>query len=147
MKIRWTHIFAGIAMLIIVFLAYQNYTLSRNRMAEGETNVHALRDRRPHQEDPYRARAVKNTLIKNAESFSACYKTYLTKDPKVALGKTKLDWQISDNGRVKKAGVVSSAFADKDFHTCLTQVVSALEFPVPPVDRYYVEHTFTFEKE
>lgn len=85
--------------------------------------------------------------MKNVQPISISHRTSLAKIPVVTAGKVKSDWQITDSGRVKIAGIVSSEFNDADFDNCLIKTISAIEFPPPPVDGYYIEHTFTFQKE
>ncbi|MBN8221059.1 MAG: hypothetical protein J0L53_09035 [Spirochaetes bacterium] len=132
------------------YLVCQNYTLKKNydRLARRADNPASTRLNR-NSVDAYHAGAIKNTILRRGSDFSLCFKKYLAVNTSAAtgkVGKVKLDWQIKDTGKVKLPGVVFSDFTDVNFLNCLTGVVANTEFPPPPSDGYYVEHTLTFEK-
>lgn len=152
MKLSQIHLsMAGLVTAILIgFLLYQNFALKRayeSLMRAQNGGTSGVREKSARHEDPYNAKAVKNTIIKNAPAISACYKSYLAGKPAVSQGKVKADWEITDSGRVKNPSIIATAFNDSNFDTCLVKSISMIEFPPPPVDRFYVEHTFTFQED
>ena len=93
--------------------------------------------------------AVKNTIVKHAQSIQGCYLSLIESTPELPdSGKVMADWQINSGGKVFEAGVVSDEFSNKEFQACLREKIGEIIFPAPPSVRpVYVEHTFLFRKE
>ena len=93
--------------------------------------------------------AVKNTIVKNAQSIQSCFLKLIESTPDIpASGRVLVDWQIDSKGKVFEAGVVSDEFSNKEFQACLREKIGEIIFPAPPSVRpVYVEHTFLFRKE
>ena len=96
--------------------------------------------------DPYIKGPVKNTILKSARDLQSCYLHLLEANPK-ASGNITLDWTIGVNGGAQKVQVVRSQITDASFQSCLTEKISAMSFPAPPKENYYIEHTLTFKDE
>ena len=93
--------------------------------------------------------AVKNTIVKNAQSIQSCFLKLIESTPDIPeSGRVLVDWQIDSKGKVFEAGVVSDEFSNKEFQACLREKLGEIIFPSPPSVRpVYVEHTFLFRKE
>ena len=93
--------------------------------------------------------AVKNTIVKNAQSIQSCFLKLIESTPDIPeSGRVLVDWQIDSKGKVFEAGVVSDEFSNKEFQACLREKIGEIIFPAPPSVRpVYVEHTFLFKKE
>ena len=93
--------------------------------------------------------AVKNTIVKNAQSIQSCFLKLIESTPDIPeSGRVLVDWQIDSKGKVFEAGVVSDEFSNKEFQACLREKIGEIIFPAPPsVRSVYVEHTFVFKKE
>ena len=93
--------------------------------------------------------AVKNTIVKNAQSIQSCFLKLIESTPDIPeSGRVLVDWQIDSKGKVFDAGVVRDEFSNKEFQTCLGTKIGEIIFPAPPsVRSVYVEHTFVFRKE
>ena len=93
--------------------------------------------------------AVKNTIVKNAQSIQSCFLKLIESTPDIPeSGRVLVDWQIDSKGKVFEAGVVSDEFSNKEFQACLREKIGEIIFPAPPsVRSVYVEHTFVFRKE
>ncbi len=93
--------------------------------------------------------AVKNTIVKNAQSIQSCFLKLIESTPDIPeSGRVLVDWQIDSKGKVFEAGVVSDEFSNKEFQACLREKIGEIIFPAPPSVRpVYVEHTFLFRKE
>ena len=93
--------------------------------------------------------AVKNTIVKYAQSIQSCYLSLIESTPDIPeTGKVLVDWQIDSGGKVFKAGVIRDEFSNKEFQSCLGKKIGNIVFPAPPSGRsVYVEHTFVFRKE
>ena len=93
--------------------------------------------------------AVKNTIVKNAQSIQSCFLKLIESTPDIPeSGRVLVDWQIDSKGKVFEAGVVSDEFSNKEFQACLREKIGEIIFPASPSVRpVYVEHTFLFRKE
>ena len=93
--------------------------------------------------------AVKNTIVKNAQSIQSCFLKLIESTPDIPeSGRVLVDWQIDSKGKVFEAGVVRDEFSNKEFQACLREKIGEIIFPAPPSVRpVYVEHTFLFRKE
>ena len=93
--------------------------------------------------------AVKNTIVKNAQSIQSCFLKLIESTPDIPeSGRVLVDWQIDSKGKVFEAGVVRDEFSNKEFQACLREKIGEIIFPAPPsVRSVYVEHTFLFRKE
>ena len=93
--------------------------------------------------------AVKNTIVKNAQSIQSCFLKLIESNPDIPeSGKVLVDWQIDSKGKVFEAGVVRDEFLNKEFQSCLETNISRIVFPIPPSrNSVYVEHSFIFRKE
>jgi len=93
--------------------------------------------------------AVKNTIVKNAQSIQRCFLKLIKSTPELpGIGKVLVDWQIDPRGKVFEVGVVRDEFSNKEFQACLREKIGEIIFPAPPsVSPVYVDHTFVFKKE
>jgi hypothetical protein len=100
-------------------------------------------------QESYIKGAVKNTIVKHAQSIQGCYLSLIESTPELPESrKVLVDWQIDSEGKVFEAGVIRDEFSNKEFQTCLKTNISGIVFPAPPSGRsIYVEHTFLFKKE
>jgi hypothetical protein len=100
-------------------------------------------------QEAYLKGAVKNTIVKNAQSIQSCFLKLIESTPDIPeSGRVLVDWQIDSKGKVFEAGVVSDEFSNKEFQACLREKIGEIIFPAPPSVRpVYVEHTFLFRKE
>ena len=100
-------------------------------------------------QETYLKGAVKNTIVKHAQSIQSCFLKLIESNPELPeSGRVLVDWQIDSKGKVFEAGVVSDEFSNKEFQTCLREKIGEIIFPAPPsVRSVYVEHTFLFRKE
>ena len=136
---------------LLLFLGYQLWeTQQRNqeltlRLLQVQEKVVEGSKR----QEIYLSKAVKNTLVKQADLIQPCYLNLLESSAKInGTGKVLMDWQIDEEGRVFGAGVVRDSFGNSEFQQCLTTIISKIVFPKPPLgDRPYVEHHFIFKKE
>ena len=99
------------------------------------------------EDHPYLTRQVKNTIRKKISSLQECYTKFLEGNPSTTDGKLIMDWQIALSGQAQNAQVVGSDFQNEELHTCMSEKINSWEFPTPPQDSFYVEHTFNFKKE
>ena len=100
-------------------------------------------------QESYIKGAVKNTIVKHAQSIQVCYLSLIESTPELPESqKVLVDWQIDSEGKVFGAGVVRDEFSNKKFQTCLKTNIGGIVFPAPPSGRsIYVEHTFIFRKD
>ena len=100
-------------------------------------------------QEAYLKGAVKNTIVKHAQSIQICFLKLIESNPDIPeSGRVLVDWQIDSKGKVFEAGVVSDEFSNKEFQACLREKIGEIIFPAPPSGRsVYVEHTFLFRKE
>ena len=100
-------------------------------------------------QESYIKGAVKNTIVKHAQSIQICFLKLIESNPDIPeSGRVLVDWQIDSKGKVFEAGVVSDEFSNKEFQACLREKIGEIIFPAPPSVRpVYVEHTFLFRKE
>jgi hypothetical protein len=100
-------------------------------------------------QETYLKGAVKNTIVKHAQSIQSCFLKLIESNPELPeSGRVLVDWQIDSEGKVFEAGVIRDEFSNKEFQTCLKTNIGGIVFPAPPSGRsIYVEHTFLFRKE
>ena len=100
-------------------------------------------------QESYIKGAVKNTIVKHAQSIQVCYLSLIESTPELPESqKVLVDWQIDSEGKVFEAGVIRDEFSNKEFQKCLGTNISRIVFPIPPSrNPVYVEHTFLFKKE
>jgi hypothetical protein len=140
----------AVVVLLFGFLLYQNHDLRKqqDRLIAEIRQQGGGGDKEGRREDPYRAKAVKNTVTKYAGEIQTCYNDMISRKIAKTDGKVKLDWRIVPSGKVIAAGIVFSEIGDDVFNGCMIKKISSWEFPQPPFgEEYYVEHTFTFKKE
>lgn len=99
------------------------------------------------EEDPYVSNQVKNTIVKNYVAIRDCYNAFIEKKPAVTDGKVMIDWTILENGKVKKAELVSSEIPDESLSRCMIEKIEAIEFPKPPFGEKYIAHKFFLKKD
>lgn len=98
--------------------------------------------------DPYRDKAVKNTVRKQANAIQQLWLAHLKQQAAVTEGSVEVDWQIDADGSVVDIGVVHSDFADSTLNRGVVKVIQATRFPPPPgKERIYIAHKFKFKKE
>ena len=139
--------------LIILAALYLGYELTETRRENRALVEQLLQARRQggseQGQESYLKGAVKNTIVKNAESIQGCYLSLIESTPELPdSGKVMADWQIDPRGEVFEAGVVRDEFSNKEFQSCIRKNIGNIVFPAPPSGRsVYVEHTFVFRKE
>ncbi len=140
-------------MIILLAALYLGYELTETRkknqvliqqLLKSENNVGT-----GERQESFLKGAVKNTIVKNAQSIQSCFLKLIESTPDIPeSGRVLVDWQIDSKGKVFEAGVVSDEFSNKEFQACLREKIGEIIFPAPPSVRpVYVEHTFLFRKE
>jgi hypothetical protein len=142
------------SVVLLVALAYFGYELSETRKENRELLQQLLQVRQQgggsgEGQEAYLKGAVKNTIVKHAQSIQGCYLSLIESTPELPdSGKVMADWQIDSEGKVFEAGVVRDEFSNKEFQSCIGKKIGNIVFPAPPSGRsVYVEHTFLFRKE
>ena len=142
------------SVVLLVALAYFGYELSETRKENRELLQQLLQGRQQgggsgEGQEAYLKGAVKNTIVKHAQSIQGCYLSLIESTPELPdSGKVMADWQIDSEGKVFEAGVVRDEFSNKEFQSCIRKNIGNIVFPAPPSGRsVYVEHTFLFRKE
>ena len=144
---------AALTLIILLAALYLGYELTETRkknqvliqqLLKSENNVGT-----GERQESFLKGAVKNTIVKNAQSIQSCFLKLIESTPDIPeSGRVLLDWQIDSKGKVFEAGVVSDEFSNKEFQACLREKIGEIIFPAPPSVRpVYVEHTFLFRKE
>ena len=144
---------ATLTLIILLAALYLGYELTETRkknqvliqqLLKSETNVGTGEG-----QESFLKGAVKNTIVKNAQSIQSCFLKLIESTPDIPeSGRVLVDWQIDSKGKVFEAGVVSDEFSNKEFQACLREKIGEIIFPAPPSVRpVYVEHTFLFRKE
>ena len=139
-----------IILLAVVYLGYELTETRKENRALVEQLLQARRQGGSEQgQESYLKGAVKNTIVKNAESIQGCYLSLIESTPDIPeSGRVLVDWQIDSKGKVFDAGVVRDEFSNKEFQTCLGTKIGEIIFPIPPSrNTVYVEHTFLFKNE
>ena len=142
------------SLVMLAALAYLGYELTETRKENQELVQQLLRARQQGggsgegQED-YLKGAVKNTIVKHAQSIQSCFLKLIESNPDIPeSGRVLVDWQIDPGGKVFEAGVIRDEFSNKEFQTCVGSAIGDIVFPATPSGRsVYVEHTFVFRKE
>ena len=139
---------------MLVALAYLGYELTEIRRVNQELVQQLLQVRQQgggsgEGHEVYLKGAVKNTIVKHAQSIQICFLKLIESNPDIPeSGRVLVDWQIDSGGKVFEAGVIRDEFSNKEFQTCLKTNIGGIVFPAPPSGRsIYVEHTFLFRKE
>ena len=144
---------AALTLIILLAALYLGYELTETRkknqvliqqLLKSENNVGT-----GERQESFLKGAVKNTIVKNAQSIQSCFLKLIESTPDIPeSGRVLVDWQIDSKGKVFEAGVVSDEFSNKEFQACLREKIWEIIFPAPPSVRpVYVEHTFLFRKE
>ena len=139
-----------IILLAALYLGYELTETRRENLALVEQLLQALRQGGSEQgQESYLKGAVKNTIVKNAESIQSCFLKLIESTPDIPeSGRVLVDWQIDSKGKVFDAGVVRDEFSNKEFQTCLGTKIGEIIFPISPSrNTVYVEHTFLFKNE
>jgi len=148
-------IFLITALTLIILLAalYLGYELTETRRENRALVEQLLQARRQggseQGQESYLKGAVKNTIVKNAESIQSCFLKLIESTPDIPeSGRVLVDWQIDSKGKVFDVGVVRDEFSNKEFQTCLGTKIGEIIFPISPSrNTVYVEHTFLFKNE
>ena len=142
------------SVVLLAALAYFGYELTETRKENRELLQQLLQVRQQgggnrEGQEAYLKGAVKNTIVKHAQSIQGCYLSLIESTPELPdSGKVMADWQIDPRGEVFEAGVVRDEFSNKEFQSCIRKNIGNIVFPAPPSGRsVYVEHTFLFRKE
>ena len=142
------------SLVLLAALAYFGYELTETRKENRELLQQLLQVRQQvggsgEGQEAYLKGAVKNTIVKHAQSIQGCYLSLIESTPDILeSGKVLIDWQIDPRGKVFEVGVVRDEFSNKEFQKCLGTNISRIVFPMPPSrNPVYVEHTFLFRKE
>ena len=141
-------------MFLLAALVYLGYELSETRKENQDLVQQLLQVRQQvggsgEGQESYLKGAVKNTIVKHAQSIQICFLKLIESNPDIPeSGRVLVDWQIDPGGKVFVAGVVRDEFSNKEFQACLREKIGNIVFPAPPSGRsIYVEHTFLFRKE
>ena len=140
-------------MIILLATLYLGYELTETRkknqvliqqLLKSENNVGTGEG-----QESFLKGAVKNTIVKNAQSIQSCFLKLIESNPDIPeSGRVLVDWQIDSGGKVFEAGVIRDEFSNKEFQSCLGTKIGEIVFPATPSGRSaYVEHTFVFRKE
>ena len=142
------------SVVLLAALAYFGYELSETRKENRELLQQLLQVRQQgggnrEGQESYLKGAVKNTIVKHAQSIQGCYLSLIESTPELPESrKVLVDWQIDSEGKVFEAGVIRDEFSNKEFQKCLGTNISRIVFPIPPSrNPVYVDHTFLFRKE
>ena len=142
------------SVVLLAALAYFGYELSETRKENRELLQQLLQVRQQvggsgEGQEAYIKGAVKNTIVKHAQSIQSCFLKLIESNPDIPeSGRVLVDWQIDPGGQVFEAGVIRDEFSNKEFQSCLGKKIGNIVFPAPPSGRsVYVEHTFVFRKE
>jgi|GEM_PF-1498961 len=97
--------------------------------------------------DPYKEIAVNNALRKKAREIQECYNQFLKTNPPKTDGFVEIDWNILEDGKVKKAELISSDLSADSLNQCVIQIVASIEFPPPPTGlQTYMTYKYNFKK-
>ena len=142
------------SLVLLAALIYLAYELKETRRQNQELVQQLLQVRQQgggsgEGQETYLKGAVKNTIVKHAQSIQSCFLKLIESNPELPeSGRVLVDWQIDSEGKVFEAGVIRDEFSNKEFQTCLKTNIGGIVFPAPPSGRsIYVEHTFLFKKE
>ena len=142
------------SVVLLAALAYFGYELTETRKENRELLQQLLQVRQQgggseEGQEAYLKGAVKNTIVKHAQSIQSCFLKLIESNPELPeSGKVFVDWQIDSEGKVFEVGVIRDEFSNKEFQTCLKTNIGGIVFPAPPSGRsIYVDHTFLFKKE
>ena len=142
------------SVVLLAALTYFGYELSETRKENRELLQQLLQVRQQvggnrEGQEAYLKGAVKNTIVKHAQSIQSCFLKLIESNPELPeSGRVLVDWQIDSGGKVFEVGVIRDEFSNKEFQTCLKTNIGGIVFPAPPSGRpIYVEHTFLFRKE
>ena len=144
---------AALTLIILLAALYLGYELTETRRENRALVEQLLQARRQggseQGQESYLKGAVKNTIVKNAESIQSCFLKLIESTPDIPeSGRVLVDWQIDSKGKVFDAGVVRDEFSNKEFQTCLGTKIGEIIFPISPSrNTVYVEHTFLFKNE
>ena len=154
MPSKWIFLFVVLLILIMLSaLIYLGYELTETRKENQVLIQHLLKSENNvgtgEGQESFLKGAVKNTIVKNAQSIQSCFLKLIESTPELpGSGKVLVDWQIDPRGKVFEVGVVRDEFSNKEFQACLREKIGNIVFPAPPSGRsIYVEHTFLFRKE
>ena len=75
--------------------------------------------------------AIRKVIFKNRGLFKFCYEAALRKNSSI-YGRLEIQWDIVEQGRVRKAFVKSNSTRDKQFGECVASRIRGLVFPEPP---------------
>ena len=142
------------SLVLLAALIYLGYELKETRRQNQELVQQLLQVRQQgggsgEGQETYLKGAVKNTIVKHAQSIQGCFLKLIESNPELPESRRVLvDWQIDSEGKVFEAGVIRDEFSNKEFQTCLKTNIGGIVFPAPLSGRsVYVEHTFLFRKE
>ena len=144
---------AALTLIILLATLYLGYELTETRKKNQVLIQQLLKSENSvgtgERQESFLKGAVKNTIVKNAQSIQSCFLKLIESTPDIPeSGRVLVDWQIDSKGKVFEAGVVSDEFSNKEFQACLREKIGEIIFPAPPSVRpVYVEHTFLFRKE
>ncbi len=97
--------------------------------------------------DPYKEVAVNNALRKKARDIQECYNAFLKTNPAKTEGFVEIDWNILEDGRVRKAELVSSDVGADSLNQCILKIIAAIEFPPTPTGlQTYMTYKYLFKK-
>ena len=144
---------AALTLIILLATLYLGYELTETRKKNQVLIQHLLKSENSvgtgEGQESFLKGAVKNTIVKNAQSIQSCFLKLIESTPDIPeSGRVLVDWQIDSGGKVFEVGVIRDEFSNKKFQTCLKTNIGGIVFPAPPSGRsIYVEHTFLFRKE
>ena len=108
---------------MLAALAYLGYECTETQKENKELVQQLLRARQPgggsgEGQEAYLKGAVKNTIVKHAQSIQSCFLKLIESNPDIPeSGRVLVDWQIDPGGKVFEAGVIRDEFSNKEFQT------------------------------
>jgi hypothetical protein len=83
---------------------------------------------------PFTPESIKQVVMSFQPQIQTCYEEHLAAKNKAVEGSLKTAFTITAEGFVKNAKVnaKTSTLKDKNVHSCVVTVLSAMEFPKPP---------------
>ena len=143
-----------LSLFLLAAMIYLSYELNETRrenqvLVQQILQVRQQGGKSGEGQESYLKGAVKNTIVKHAQSIQSCFLKLIESNPDIPeSGRVLVDWQIDPGGKVFEAGVIRDEFSNKEFQTCVGSEIGDIVFPATPSGRsVYVEHTFVFRKE
>ena len=126
MSTKWIFLLALIpSVFLLDALIYLGYELRETRKENQELVKQILQVRQQvggsgEGQEAYLKRAVKNTIVKHAQSIQSCFLLLIESSPDIPeRGKVLVDWNIDQGGKVFEVGVVRDEFSNKEIRNVM----------------------------